>query len=266
MPKPIVKPKAKVDLRDVMSSATKKNWADVEPPPKRSVYPMKPVLPSTKTETPKLKTSSYVSDVKTGMKKDKKGGNAAEIAFGAAQLAGGIGSDLLNKSPKPVEDNTSALLNTMAMETKNAANSTASRLMDVATGRADRDFAANQAEARRQSGGNAAVALMTGVQSQEQGKEAVAKASVDAAGIIMQANQQANQLGSQATEMSLQSRMFNSQQENERFMAKKQASSDLIGAGTKNIIDAMSFNSFKKEEAEIKRNNTFASTQGKPKK
>lgn len=222
--------------------------------------PASGIIESPSLSHPSLKTASF----RQPSKEKSSYGNALEIALGGAQVLGGIASDLSAQKPAQVKDSTSAVMNTLALETKNAASSTASRMMDIATNRADKDFAANMAEARRSSGGNAAVTLMSGVQSAEQGKEAVAKASEGASQVIMQANKDASSMIAEGTKSALQTAMFNTQLQNEQYMRQKDAAGELTGAGLKGILDAVSYNRYKKEEKAVKdKNNVLNVISGK---
>jgi peptidoglycan hydrolase-like protein with peptidoglycan-binding domain len=194
----------------------------------------------------------------------KIGGSALEIALGGAQMIGGLLTDGSASKPAPIQDNVSPVLNSMAMETKNAANSTASKLIDIAVNRADKDYASGVAEARRLSGGNAVAALMTGVNSAEQGKEAIAKASLSAADIVMQANQQTNQLGVQGAMAGLDVQRQNNQNDQQDYLMKKNAAGTLVGAGMNTILGSIGYKDFQDQEANVKaKNNIFKKTNAK---
>jgi hypothetical protein len=207
---------------------------------------------------PLLATSRFNQPNKENIKDPKqqdKTGDILATALGIGQLAGGILTDVNNKSPQPIDTTAGALMNTNALEVKNASNSAASKLMDVVAARSDRDFASNAAEARRISGGNGTAALLGMVASGEQGKMAVGDAAAKAAQIMMEGNISAANMQAEGLKMNLDTMKFNKEVELQDYLAKKEASSSLIGAGMRDILDTLSYKSFKDEEAGVKAKN-----------
>ena len=195
------------------------------------------------------------NDASSSLDTDKESKFDISKVLGAAQAIGGIASDLSNNKPDALKPKSSAILNTAVSETRIATESIASKLLSDASARADKDYAAASAKVRRESGGNAALAIMGMNNANQIGLENYRLAADKSADVMLAGQQMINDLKSKIANDVANVDAINSQNDKEYYLQSKAAASDLIGAGLNNVIDSFEYDKFKKAEDKVKKDN-----------